>query len=157
MRRIRAPFAALLVAGLGATGLVTGIIVAGSSAAPAQPRFPAQVLVTTTKPPTTTATTKPATTVAATTTVKPVPTTARPTTTAASTTSTSSTVVTIPGGGPPAVTAPPSTIPIETHQSNGHVSPVFPILGAAGLVVVLAMMAVQWVLTRPGRQREWTL
>jgi hypothetical protein len=36
-------------------------------------------------------------------------------------------------------------------QTSGHVSPVFPILSGIGLAIVLAMMAIQWVLTRPGR------
>jgi len=134
------------------------MLASGPSDAKSRPSVPSQILATTTVAPTTTA--KPATTTSApATTAKPATTTTavRSTTTGA-TTSTSSTVVTIPGGGaPPQVTAPPSTIPLTTHESNGHVSPVFPALGIAGLVAVVAMLGVQWFLTRPDRQSGWTL
>lgn len=131
------------------------MLASGPSQAKGKPSVPSQILSTTTRLATTT-TAKPVTTTAApATTVKPAPSTTavRPTTT----TSTSSTVVTIPGGGaPPQVTAPPSTIPLTTHESNGHVSPVFPALGVAGLVAVIAMLGAQWFLTRPGRGGGWT-
>jgi hypothetical protein len=56
----------------------------------------------------------------------------------------------------PAPTAPASTLPLQTRQPSAHVSWVFPLLSAVGFSVVLLMVAVQWVLTRPGR-RGWTL
>jgi cobalamin biosynthesis Mg chelatase CobN len=140
---------------LGAVGWA--VLAPGPSDAKTSPSVPSQILGTTTVAPATTA--KPATTSTPATTAKPATTTTavRSTTTGA-TTSTSSTVVTIPGGGaPPPVTAPPSTIPLTTHESNGHVSPVFPALGIAGLVAVVAMLGVQWFLTRPDRHSGWTL
>jgi hypothetical protein len=129
------------------------MLASGPSQAKGKPSAPSQILTTTTRLATTT-TAKPVTTTAApATTVKPATTAVRATTTSSS----SSTVVTIPGGGaPPQVTAPPSTIPLTTHESNGHVSPVFPALGVAGLVAVVAMLGAQWFLTRPGRGRGWT-
>jgi hypothetical protein len=57
----------------------------------------------------------------------------------------------IPGG-----TVPASTLPLQTREPSTHVSAVFPILSVAGFIVVLLMLAVQWVLTKPGRQ-GWTL
>jgi cobalamin biosynthesis Mg chelatase CobN len=158
VRRASLTLSAILTA-----GLVLAALAPLFQAAPAEPVRPRQIFGTTTTKPATTTTRLTTTTVATTTTTRPATTTtAHPTTTSSSsTTSTSSTVVTIPGGAPPpAVTAPPSTIPLETHASNGHVNAFFPALSIVGIVVVLGMMGAQWFLTRParrpGRRGSWT-
>jgi cobalamin biosynthesis Mg chelatase CobN len=157
VRRASLTLSAILTA-----GLVVAALAPLFQAAPAEPVAPRQIFGTTTTKPATTTTKLTTTTVATTTTTRPATTTTRPaTTTSSSTTSTSSTVVTIPGGAPPpAVTAPPSTIPLETHASNGHVNAFFPALSIFGIVVVLGMMGAQWFLTRPtrrpGRRGSWT-
>jgi hypothetical protein len=56
----------------------------------------------------------------------------------------------------PAGTAPASTLPLQTRDPSASVSAFFPLLSAAGFTVVLLMLALQWVLTKPGRQ-GWTL
>ena len=64
---------------------------------------------------------------------------------------------TVPAVAPiPAGTAPASTLPLQTREPSAHVSALFPMLSAAGFIVVLLMLALQWVLTKPGRQ-GWTL
>jgi hypothetical protein len=74
---------------------------------------------------------------------------ATPTTTVPATTPP---VAPIPGGA-----ATPSTVPLATRQPSAHVSAVFSILSIAGFLLVLLMLGVQWILTRPGRRRGWTL
>ena len=142
---------------LGVTGV---LVVSGAAQAKSGPTPPTTqpILTTSTRPVTTTA--------APTTTTRPITTTTRPattttigrSTTTGATTTSSSTVVTIPGGGaPPPLPAPTSTIPLNTHESNGHVSPVFPAIGIFGAVAVLAMLGLQWYLTRSDRRGGWTL
>jgi len=98
---------------------------------------------TTTKPPSTTSTTKaPAT--------GPT-TTRRPSTT--TTTAPQRTTTTIATPAPaPTTTAVPT--PVSRH--TGDFSPVFTWLTVLGLVAFVGLLALQWFLTRPGRQ-GWTL
>jgi hypothetical protein len=154
VKRTAALLAVSLLGALATAALLSSPVTAKTGPGPPTPILP----TTTTKPVTTTA--------AATTTTRPVTTTAKPVTTTAvratttgATTTSSSTVVTIPGGGapPPSITTPPSTIPLTTHESNGHVSPVFAALGGLGLFALVAMLVGQWFLTRPSRQGGWTL
>jgi hypothetical protein len=56
----------------------------------------------------------------------------------------------------PAGTAPASTLPLQTREPSAHVSAIFPVLSAAGFILVVLMLALQWYLTKPGRQ-GWTL
>jgi hypothetical protein len=58
----------------------------------------------------------------------------------------------LPTGSPP-----PSTIPLTTKGQSAHISPIFPVLSGVGVAVVLLVFGTQWVLTRRGRRRGWTL
>jgi hypothetical protein len=94
-------------------------------------------------------TTKAATTLAPTTTVRSVVPPTRPRSTVATTAPpppTSTTVASISPG-----TAPPSTLPLATRPPSAHVAAIFPMLSVLGFLLVVAMLALQWFLTKPGR------
>lgn len=46
---------------------------------------------------------------------------------------------------------PPSTVPFVTRATSAHVDPILAKISLAGLALALLIMAVQFVLTRPGR------
>lgn len=69
----------------------------------------------------------------------------RPTVSTTSTSTTSTTIAPINGRLP----VVPSTLPLTTHSSSAHVSPVFAALSGAGFFVALVIMAIQWIRTRP--------
>nr|MDQ6948186.1 hypothetical protein [Actinomycetota bacterium] len=66
--------------------------------------------------------------------------------TPAPTTTTSTTVASIPAAAPA-----PVTLPLASAAQSGSVSALFPILSGIGLVVLIALLAAQWLLTKPGR------
>ncbi|MCU4183909.1 hypothetical protein K6U06_06015 [Acidiferrimicrobium sp. IK] len=66
---------------------------------------------------------------------------------------TTTTVVPIKGRIPSA----PSTVPFVTKAQSAHVNPILAKISLAGLALALLIMAVQFVLTRPGREGRRTL
>ena len=56
----------------------------------------------------------------------------------------------------PTGTPPPSIPALDITEPSGHVSAMFPILSVVGVGVVLLILAIQSVLTRP-RRKGWTL
>jgi hypothetical protein len=110
---------------------------------------------TTTAPTETTVTTLPATTTTATTAASTTTTAAATTTTAGAPASTAppSTATTTPTSLPPegvsSTTAPPA--PDEVLEADTGKLPLFVSLSLGGFAVAIAIMAVQWVRTRPTR------
>ncbi len=51
----------------------------------------------------------------------------------------------------------PSTVPFTTKAQSAHVDPVLAKISLGGLGVAVLIMAVQFVLTRPGRRGRRTL
>jgi hypothetical protein len=47
---------------------------------------------------------------------------------------------------------PPSTLPLRTKTQSAHVSPVYAALSGAAFFVVLVIMAIRFVQTRPKRK-----
>lgn len=135
--------------------VVIGVWLAASVwPAGAQVTIPTSSTTSTTRPRTTT-TTRPATTTTAagggqgatTTTRRGATTTAPPTTAPARTTSTIPT---------PATSPPTTAAPEPEPKHSGHFSPAYTWLFAIGTIGFLGLLALQWFLTKPGRQ-GWTL
>jgi hypothetical protein len=78
----------------------------------------------------------------------PYPVYTGPTVTLRTTTTTSTTIAAIGNRLP----VTPSTLPFSTKSQSAHVSPVFAALSGAGFLVAFVIMAVTFVLTRPGRK-----
>jgi hypothetical protein len=139
-----------LPAALAALAVVSLALLFGSTP-PARAQLPVTTTTSTTAKPTTTTSAPTTTTTAAptTTTAKPRPTTTKPPTTV----STLPATTTIPT---PAAVSTTTTAPTPISKHSGHFSPVFSVLAFMGLLGGLGLLALQWFLTKPGRE-GWTL
>lgn len=77
-------------------------------------------------------------------------------TTAPATTAPATTTTTL-AGIKGQISSAPSTVPLVTKAQSAHVDPVLAKMSLGGLALAFLIMAVQFVLTRPGRGGRWTL